>query len=280
MNKINRNRTIFGILCIAAILIGVILLCVLVNVCPELLMLFAIYVLLAVVGLLVFNYYLIKKPFKEIIIPEILKRHKPTLEFIPTLKIKEHYKELIDNNRLIPSATSFQFNDGIIDEVLGYKVTSFDLHATHTQSTGKSTTTITDFKGRFYDIEFDKLSCSFIIKEEILKRVPDGYEFLELELIDFNKVFNLYVTNKHEAFKIFTPSVIKNYYNLAGIDYDKTIIHYTDNHLYVYLYNGDDLFENMDDDFEKAIIEEYENQWNNVTHYINVFQYTKIEKAE
>ena len=72
MNKINRNRTIFGILCIAAILIGVILLCVLVNVCPELLMLFAIYVLLAVVGLLVFNYYLIKKPFKEIIIPEIL----------------------------------------------------------------------------------------------------------------------------------------------------------------------------------------------------------------
>lgn len=277
MDKINRNRRIFGILCIAAIIIGVILLCVLVNVCPELLILFAIYVLLSVVGLIVFNHYLIKKPFKEIIIPEILKKHKPTLEFIPILKIKEHYKDLIDNHRLIPSATTFQFNDGIIDEILGYKVTSFDLHATHTQSTGKTTTTITDFKGRFYDIEFDNLPCEFVIKEEILKRVPDGYEFLELEVIDFNKEFNLYVSNKHEAFKIFTPSVIKNYYNLAGIDYDNTIVHYKDKHLYVYIHNEEDLFEDMDDDFEKIIIEDYEKQYNNVTHYINVFQYHKID---
>lgn len=278
MDKISKNRKIFGILCIASILIGVILFAIIMTNIPDTAMIIGLYIAAVVIGLIVYNYHFIKKPFKEMIIPEILKKHKPTLEFIPTLKIKEHYEDLIINHRLIPSASSFQFNDGIIDEVLGYKVTSFDLHATHTQSNGKSSTTVTDFKGRFYDIEFDMLPCSFIIKEEFLKRVPDEYEFLELELIDFNKVFNLYVTNKHEAFKIFTPSVIKKYYNLAGIDYDNTIIHYQNNHLYVYIHNEEDLFENMDDDFEKIIIEEYEKQYNNVTHYINVFQYEKIEK--
>lgn len=277
MDKISKNRKIFGILFIASILIGVILFAIIMTNIPDAAMIISLYIGAVIIGLIAYNYHFIKKPFKELIIPEILKKHKSTLEFIPTLKIKEHYEDLIINHRLIPSASSFQFNDGIIDEVLGYKVTSFDLHATHTQSTGKSSTTVTDFKGRFYDIEFDMLPCSFIIKEEFLKRVPDEYEFLELELIDFNKVFNLYVTDKHEAFKIFTPSVIKNYYNLAGIDYDNTILHYQDNHLYVYIHNEEDLFENMDDDFEKIIIEEYEKQYNNVTHYIKVFQYEKIE---
>lgn len=277
MDKISKNRKIFAILCIASILIGVILFAIIMTNIPDAAMIISLYIGAVIIGLIAYNYHFIRKPFKEMIIPEILKKHKPTLEFIPTLKIKEHYEDLIINHRLIPAASSFQFNDGIIDEVLGYKVTSFDLHATHTQSTGKSSTTVTDFKGRFYDIEFDMLPCSFIIKEEFLKRVPDEYEFLELELIDFNKVFNLYVTNKHEAFKIFTPTVIKKYYNLAGIDYDNTILHYQDNHLYVYIHNEEDLFENMDDDFEKIIIEEYEKQYNNVTHYINVFQYEKIE---
>lgn len=274
MNQIKRNKQIFIILLFSAIILGILLLLVTTTqlLYSGFFMLFWLYVITCMIGLSIFYNLKIKKPFKENIIPEILKKYKSSLEFIPKLNINDDYVDLIKEHKLIPSATRFVFTDGIIDEILGYRTTSFDLHATHTQSTGKSTTTITDFKGRFYDIEFDKLYCDFIIKEEILKRIPDGYEFLELELIDFNKEFNVYVTDKHEAFKIFTPSMIKNYYNLAGIDFDNTITHYKNGHLYIYIHNEENLFENMDDNFEEQLIEEYKKQYDNIVEYIKIFK--------
>ena len=241
---------------------------------------YAISILIYLMGwaifLAVYYYVKVTLPFKNNVIPEVLKKHKPSIEFIPVLKEYENFKDVIRKHKLLPSATTFSFTDGIIDEIEGYKTTSYDLHATHTQSTGKSTTTITDFKGRFYDIEFMKLPCDFIIKEEYFKTMPKEYELLELEHIEFNKVFNIYVNNKFEAFKIFTPSTIKDYYELAGIDNYKTIINYTNNHLYVFLYHSDNIFENNSDDYEKKIIDDYLKQYNDVLPYINIFKLDEI----
>lgn len=235
-----------------------------------------IYLVGSIIGLSLFYTFKIQKPFKENVIPLVLKEYKPTLEFIPKLEIKDDYIDLIKTHKLIPSATTFNINDGIVDEINGYKVTSFDLHATHTQSNGKSSTTVTDFKGRFYDIEFDKLNCDFIIKEEILKRMPIGYSFLEFEHIEFNKAFNIYVTDEHEAFKVFTPSVIKKYYELAGLDDFKTIVHYHKNHLYVYLYNSKNIFENTGEDYKQSIINDYKEQYEDILKYIETFKYYKL----
>ena len=234
------------------------------------------YIIVWVFVLVIFYYVKVILPFKSNIIPNVLKNHKPNLEFIPVLKEYDEYKKIIKQNKLIPSATTFRFTDGIIDEIEGYKTTSFDLHATHTQSTGKSTTTITDFKGRFYDIEFMKLPCDFIIKEEFFKQIPNGFEFLELEHIEFNKIFNIYVSDKLEAFKVFTPSVIKDYYELAGLDEIKTIIGYINNHLYIFIYNSKNIFENISDDYEKIIIQEYEKQYNDILPYINTLKLDAI----
>lgn len=229
-----------------------------------------------VIALAIFYYVKISVPFKNNVIPDVLKKHKSTIEFIPVLKEYDNYKEIIKSYKLIPSATTFRFTDGIVDEVKGYKTTSFDLHATHTQSTGKSTTTITDFKGRFYDIEFMNLPCDFIIKEEYFKNKPKNYEFLEFEHIDFNKAFNIYVNDTHEAFKVFTPSTIKKYYELAGVDNFKTIINYCNNHLCVFLYHSANLFENSNDDYEKVIIDDYLRQYNDIVPYIETFKLDAI----
>ena len=229
-----------------------------------------------IIALAAYYYVKISLPFKNNVIPEVLKNHKSNIEFIPVLKDFNDYKEMIRKYKLIPSATTFRFTDGIVDEVKGYKTTSFDLHATHTQSTGKSTTTITDFKGRFYDIEFQKLPCDFVIKEEYFKNMPKGYEFVELEHIEFNKVFNIYVTDKLEAFKVFTPSTIKKYYELAGVDNFKTIINYNNNHLYVFLYHSANIFEYTNEDYEKKIIEDYLKQYNDIIPYIEAFELDAI----
>ena len=219
------------------------------------------------------------KPFKENIIPEILKNIDPNINYIPKPN-REATKPLINiikQHKLIPSASTFNFSDCITTNIKGYNLTSYDLHATHTQSNGKSSTTVTDFKGRFYDIEYKGFACNFIIKEEILKRIPEGYTFLELEHIESNNVFNIYVTDKHEAFKVFTPSVIKKYYELAGTDEFKTITHHKDGHLYIYIYNSENLFENSGDDYKEAIINDYKKQYEDALEYINIFNYYELD---
>lgn len=270
MDYIKKQKKILSIIIIIEIAILLILIPIFgLNDGPIFLL--PIYILIAVIFSILFYSYKIRKPFKEIVIPEILKKINPEISFIPRLIIKDSYIELIKKNKLIPSATTFHYDDGIIDKIGSYTVTSFDLHATHTVSTGKSTTTVTDFKGRFYDVDLNKYNCNFIIKEEILKRVPNNYEFLELESIDFNNSFNVYVTDKFEAFKIFTPSFIKEYYELVGLDNIKTILHYENKHLYIYLYNEENLFENMDENFEEILIDEYKRQYNNILQYIKLF---------
>ena len=90
---------------------------------------------------------MVKKPFKMEFVGKILKEHKSNIEY--TYKIDgEDYKGIIKKFKLIPSATSFKFRDVIDDEIEGVSYRSMDLHATHTQSTGKSSTTVTDFKGK------------------------------------------------------------------------------------------------------------------------------------
>lgn len=275
MEQIKKNKKVFTILLLSAL--GGLILFAIFSMTLDAPFLIAVYLVIAVICLALFYYLKITKPFKENIIPEVLKEYKPTLEFIPTLTEKQDYIDLIRTNKLIPSATSFQFTDGIIDDYESNKIISFDLHATHTQSNGKSSTTVTDFKGRFYDIEYKGFACNFIIKEEILKRIPEGYTFLELEHIESNNVFNIYVTDKHEAFKVFTPSVIKKYYELAGTDEFKTITHHKDGHLYIYIYNSENLFENSGDDYKEAIINDYKKQYEDALEYINIFNYYELD---
>ena len=275
MEQIQKNKKNFNRLLII-LLIGLIIFAILTHrIFEGVLIIF--YIIISIVLLAVYYYMKITVPFKETVIPAVLQKYKPTLSFSYKLDEKDHYVELIKNNHLIPSATSFNFADVIVDEVDGYKTLSADLHATHTQSTGKTTTTITDFKGRFYDVEFDKLPCNFIIKEEYYKRNPSGYEFLEFEHIDFNKVFNIYVSDTHEAFKVFTPSIIKKYHELAGVDEYKTILHYENNHLYIYIYNAKNIFEYTNDDYEKIIIKDYLDQYNDILKYIETFQYQTLD---
>ena len=277
MEQINKNKKTFKLL----LIIGVI------TIIPALILAFTMhqfmflvfYPVLAVLGLALFYNFKIIKPFKENIIPEILKNIDPNINYIPKPN-REATKPLINiikQHKLIPSASTFNFSDCITTSIKGYNLTSYDLHATHTQSNGKSSTTVTDFKGRIYDIEYPKLACDFLIKEETLKRIPNGYEFLELEHIESNKAFNIYVTDKVDAFKVFTPSVIKDYYELAGIDSYKTITHYHNHHLYVYVYNNKNIFETITDDFETKIIEEYQEQHICIEEYLNVFTYIELE---
>ena len=123
---------------------------------------------------------------------------------------------------------------------------SFDLHATHTQSSGKTTTTITDFKGRFYDLAINtKYECDFILKEETFNRAPEGFTLLDLELTAFNKKFNLYVSDREAAHHFFTPYSIKRLVELEENCDGALIFAYINDHLYFGVNDNSNFFEGL-----------------------------------
>ena len=77
----------------------------------------------------------------------------------------------------------------------------------------------------------------------------------------------MYVTDKFEAQKVFTPSVINQYLSLITSDNYKTYIASIDDHLYIFLYNNESQFENMSSSSEE-IIKEYNNQLDILNKYL------------
>ena len=178
---------------------------------------------------------------------------------------KDELVQTIRNYRMIPSGSTYKIQDAIYDN--GY--TSYDMHVTHTQSTGKSSHTVTDFLGKLYVIDIE-LSTRFIVKEARFSIGYKEFKQFETEVIDFNKLFNCYVYDEFEAQKIFTPSNIKQLYELCSSDYDKTMLLY-DKKLYVFIYNSKRNFEGIENN-EKAIIADYKAQKKAVEEYIKIFK--------
>ncbi|MBE6138015.1 MAG: DUF3137 domain-containing protein [Erysipelotrichaceae bacterium] len=233
--------------------------------CNELMPLGVIALVLGVIVFICIYYSTIVLPFKNDVVRNVLMKHKKGLEY--SYKVSSSgYKDFFREYRLVTSATSFRFSDAIYDEVDGYYYTSMDLHATHTQSTGKSTTTITDFKGKVFIVENMEFPCDFVLKEEWWKNTPYGFKFIELESIDFNTKFNLYTASDIDTFKIFTPKRIRDVLSIEK-KYDNVLtIAGIDNTLYVLSYDYSDQFEDPDD-----IIRDYEQQCQMIRDYIDIF---------
>ena len=210
---------------------------------------------------------MVRKPFKLEVVGKILKEYKNTIEYTYRDKMID-VRDMIKELKLIPSASTFEFTDIIKDDIDGVEYRSMELHATHTTSNGKTTTTVTDFLGKVFEIEY-KMEFSYILKEEKWKRVPKGYEFLELEVIDFNSKFNLYTDNNHEIFKVFTPSKIKNMLELEKKHENVMMIVQKTDKLYILLYDNENLFEDMNNPKFK-IIENYKKQVELLKDYLSV----------
>lgn len=208
--------------------------------------------------------------FKYSTVTNVLKEHNPNLIYIPEPKDTKGYIGLIRKNKLISNASAFKFTDCIEDKILDYTYKSYNLHATHIQSNGKSSTTVTDFKGKFYAVSVDEEISNYILKEERFKSVPSSYEFYELESIDFNKQLNLYCTDKVQIHSIFTPAVIKKYSELVLSDNYKTYVAYIDKAFYLFFYDNDQDFNKLSMSKEDIVLE-YESQKNNLQNYLEIF---------
>lgn len=179
------------------------------------------------------------------------------------------------------SARTFRMEDylkGKCDE-LNYE--SFDLHATH-QTGGKNNTTVTDFKGRFYRVELPfTFPGTIILKEETWKTVPSHLTHLDIESIEFNKLFNIYTSSVVDAYKIFTPKAIIDFISLAKNLSVSISFNITDNVMYIARYDKVSLFELKDIDDKDTIFEHIaiqESYINEIFTCINKEMWKKYEE--
>lgn len=119
---------------------------------------------------------------------------------------------------LFPRADFKKDDDIIIGLYKGCNFLINECELTHEKSSGKTSTTVTDFKGFILQVQMKKKfsgNTVFGYEEEVKKL--KGYEKVELESVEFMKNRKIYSTDQVEARYILTPSFMERLDNLGQV---------------------------------------------------------------
>lgn len=165
---------------------------------------------------------------------------------------------IIAETEMMHMGDIYHSEDYISAEYKDIKFEQADVHIEEkhesTDSEGHTTTTYeTIFKGRWMIFDFNKefkanvqisqkgfknskVKRFFGKKEELFKKVS-------MESETFNKKFNVFAQNEHDAFYIITPSLMERIERLDDINKGKLLFCFINNKLHIGIYDGKDSFE-------------------------------------
>lgn len=190
--------------------------------------------------------------FKHDLVESILKEIFTDLYFDPNRGL---HNSVIKNTGMMQMGNRYSSDDYIKGK---YKDIAFEqadvcIQQVTTDSEGRSHTT-TYFRGRWMIFDFNKNFASdlqvresgftyakkkggwFTPKEEKMKK-------LELEDAEFNKGFNVYASNDHEAYYILTPHIMQSMKTLRERTKGKLILCFVASRLHVGVNSNDNAFE-------------------------------------
>lgn len=130
------------------------------------------------------------------------------------VELSGYNEDYIKNSHLIPTSNTYSSDDLISFDYHGVKVRRGDVHTEQVVSTGKTTTRVTLFQGQYMTFTFPKQITSFMIIKDntFFDEKPGGFfssapktSKVELESIEFNKMFDVFAADEHEAFYLLTP---------------------------------------------------------------------------
>ena len=196
-----------------------------------------------------YNAYTIR--FKRELVETVLKRTFDNLCFEPKKGIS---RGVIAGTGMMRMGNRFYSNDYISGR---YKNTAFeqsDVCIQNVTSDGKNTHTTTYFKGRWMIFDFNKNFAAdllvresgfyytkrkgglFVSEEERMKR-------LKLEDEQFNREFDVFAQNEHEAYYMLTPHIMEAIRELNAKVSGKLILCFVNSKLHVGVHNKKDAFE-------------------------------------
>ena len=163
-------------------------------------------------------------------------------------------RSVIAETEMMNMGDHFYSNDYVTGK---YKNINFEMADVHieeesTDSDG-NTTYYTIFRGQWYIFDFNKTFKANVQvcekgfgnakRGKLFAKKEEKYKKVELEDIEFNKMYKVYAQNELDAFYILTPGIMEKIKNVNAKIKGKVLFCFIDNKLHIGLYNNKDLFE-------------------------------------
>jgi hypothetical protein len=179
--------------------------------------------------------------FKEEFVKKSIEEMYPTTTFNPT---KGFLPNEVYGTLVLGKEDRFSSEDMIEGIIENRRFRCADLHLQDVRSNGKSTTVVTVFRGRFYEIEFDKTLATpvYIVANQGMFHRFNGLEKMEMEYVEFNQAFDVFGKEAMQTFRLIKPRFMEHVMALKG-RYKGIQFGFIGNKLYVAIKNGVDTFD-------------------------------------
>jgi len=162
-------------------------------------------------------------------------------------------KDVISNTEMIMMGNTYSSDDYISGKYNGISFEQADVLIQQVTSNGKTTSTVTYFRGRWmifdfnksfkYDLQVRESSFNYAKKTGGWFSKKNKMTHLDMEDEAFNREFDIYAVDEHEAYYILTPHIIENIKSLAASTDGPILMCFIDNRMHVAINNGKNAFE-------------------------------------
>lgn len=211
--------------------------------------------------------------FKVKYVPQELKKVFPNSTYNPHKGISE--SEVIDS-RILKNEDRYHTEDLITGKFDNINFRCADVHQQDVRRSGKHTTVVTVFKGRFYEFDFNKnFKHDLLLLQPGKFRPFSNFQKIKMESVHFNSEIKVYAKNEHEAFYILTPHFMEKLLYLDNKYRDKISFSFHNNKLYIAIDNRIDSFDvRLFHRFDESIISDYEREFNDMKEFITLLNLT------
>lgn len=197
-------------------------------------------------------------------------------------------KEFVKNTSFISNGNQYSSDDYISGNYQGIHFERSDVCMQDRRKNGKTTTTVTLFHGSWTVFTFPKQVSTYILireKEFLSNGKPGGIfsnaphtEKVKFEDIDFNKHFEVYAQDEHDAFYVCTPHFIEKIKTLESRYEGRLTIGIMENKVHILLDNGENAMEpSLFREVSEADFTEIENEMNHIIEIIDLLNLNRKE---
>ncbi len=211
--------------------------------------------------------------FKSKYVEPELKKVFPNSEFFYDNGFTE--QEVI-NTGLLHRQDRFYSEDMIIGEFDGVKFCSSDVHLQDVRKSGKSSSTVTVFRGRVYEFDFNKtFKYNLLLLQRGQFRPFSSFTKVNMESAHFNSELKVYAKDEHEAFYILTPHFMEKLLKLDRKYLNKISFSFKNNKLYIAVDNRRDNFDiQAFKVVDETIFDSYMNEFSDMKEFITLLNLT------
>lgn len=223
--------------------------------------------------------------YKNLLVRSALQNTFDDYKFYPSLGIGQNE---IRFTNMMQLGNRYKSEDYIKGVYKGVPFEQSDVLIQNVTSTGKTTTTVTYFMGRWMIFQFNKdFRCDLQVREKgfsyskrkngLFAADDEKLHKIEFEDIDFNNKFSVYGQNQAEAFYLLTPQIMEAMRELQEKTNGRIMFCFVHNKLHVAVNDGKDsfnppVFKNLDIREECLQIN---NEINLITRFVDLLNLDK-----